>query len=532
MSGRFRLLIPVLFLLIVAAGAVVRFWGLAIPWNHPADAPESLLYRPFHLDEAVQGRKLGKLLDQGEYQYHPEDLHGPGLIYSTLPLAWLRGEHSGATLSDFTLRAVPALYGIGLMVLLLAWRREMGAVPLLAAGAVLAISPILVFYSRYYIMEVPMVFWITVAMVAGWRYSKAPGYAWAILFGVAGGITHATKETGAISFFTLGLTGALVLWRHGWQPTAGAKHWRHLAASLGCGLFASAALFSVGFREPQAIWDSIRTYFLYFERAEGSGHEQPWYHYFKLLAYNRQPEGGPFWSEGLTLLFGAVGLIVAFTPAVRRFGDPAWWRWMAAYTVLTAAIYSVIPYKTPWSMLCWVFTLVLMAGLGLAYLIHFRGRAVVVSVLVGLLFLAGLANLGRQTENSLTRFRADYRNPFVYAHTPAKLIDLVRNVHDMAAVSPKGKALSIAICDQDVGWPLPWYFRAFPNLGLARALPTDPEVVRAQEVLIISPDYDEALMSLTEDTHVFETLYGIRDDLKIYNYVEKELYERFLDSRG
>jgi hypothetical protein len=105
-------------------------------------------------------------------------------------------------------------------------------------------------------------------------------------------------------------------------------------------------------------------------------------------------------------------------------------------------------------------------------------------------------------------------------------------VHDMAAVHPEGKGMKIAVCDEDVGWPLPWYFRAFPNLGLARTLPSDPEVLRSQDVIIISPDSDEALMEIIGETHRYETMYGIRDDLKIYNYVEKGLYERFLDSRG
>ena len=91
--------------------------------------------------------------------------------------------------------------------------------------------------------------------------------------------------------------------------------------------------------------------------------------------------------------------------------------------------------------------------------------------------------------------------------------------------------MTIAVCDKDVGWPLPWYFRAFPNLGLARTLPSDPEVTRGQDVLIISPEYDASLMEATSETHVYETMYGIRDDLKVYNYVEKGLYDDFLESR-
>lgn len=527
-----RVLTLVCFLIVLAVAAFTRFYGLSIPWDHPADDKASLLYRPFHMDEAVQGRKLGKLLDEGVYLYNPEDLHGPGLIYSTLPLALLRGETTGAGLSDFTLRAIPAFYGVALLGLLWFWRSALSGPALIGGGILVALSPIMVFYSRYYIMEMPMVFWITVAMIAAWRYMHRPGYGWAILFGVAGGLTHATKETGAISFFTLSVAGAAVLWCHRRTVPTEGQHWKHFGASLGCGLLVSMVAFSVFFRQPQAIVDSFRTYFLYWERAEGSGHEKPWDYYFKLLAFNRRPEGGPFWSEGLTLGLGALGLVVAFTPAVRRLGDAIFWRWIAIYTILTATIYSAIPYKTPWSMLSWVFTLMLMAGLGLAFLLRQRRPFAIIPILTLILFAWGLVNLGKQTKNSLTRFRADDRNPFVYAHTPAKLIDLVRNVSEMAAVHPEGKNMRIAICDPDAGWPLPWYFRAFPNLGLARSLPSDPEVLRAQDVIIIVPQYDAELTAIIGETHRFETIYGIRDDLKIYNYVENELYRRFIDSRG
>ena len=521
-----------LFLFLVGVGTFSRFYGLTIGWDHPRDDEKSLLYRPFHLDEAVQGRKLGKLLDEGAYYYNPKDLHGPGLIYSTLPVAFLRGEKTGASLTDFTLRSVPACYGVMLLLLLWAWRREMGSLALLGGATIIALSPIMVFYSRYYIMEIPMVFWITVAMLASWRYCQRPGYGWAILFGVAGGLAHATKETGAISFFTMLVAGAAVMLGHGqWRAPAG-KYWKHFAASLVCGLFVSMLCFSVLLREPKAITDSVKTYFLYLDRAEGSGHDKPWYYYFKLLAFNRQPEGGPFWTEGLTLFLGAIGLVVAFTPAAKRLGEALFWRWVALYTLLTAFIYSAIPYKTPWSMLCWVFTLMLMAGLGLAYLVSLRRPFYLVPALVWILFGVAVANLGKQLENSLTRFRADDRNPFVYAHTPGSLLNLVRNVHEMAALHPDGKNMKIAIYHEEGGWPLPWYFRAFPNLGLDGALPADRETLRTKDVIVISPDDDASLMEITEDSHEFETIYGIRDDLKIYNYVEKNLYQLFLDSRG
>lgn len=531
------------FASIVSLAAVLRLQGLQATYGEP-DQEARLLYRPMHGDEAIQAVKLGRLLEEGAFDYDPSDLHGPGLLYSTVPFAWARGEPDLESLTEFTLRLTTALYGIGLVLLLSFLRRPMGSIAVLAAGLVVAGSPIMVFYSRYYIMEIPMVFWITVAMIALWHYVRRPSYLAAIIFGVAGGVTHATKETGAISFFTMALSMVvLVLWctrsRHGETPVyLDAASWRHLAASLVVGLAVSMALYSVFFQNGQAILDSFRTYFLYFDRALHGGdtpeaaltHKKPALYYLKTLLWNRDPAGGPYWSEWLLLLFGGIGLVASFTnrPGI---GHRLWHRFLALQTFLTALIYALIPYKTPWSMLCWVYTLALLAGHGFAFLWSFRKpfhavRAVALGILAFGLFL----NL-QQIDNSIRRFRADNRNPFVYAHTSASLLQLVRNVRDMAAVHPEGKNMKVAVYHDEWGWPLPWYFRDFTNLAYSNVVPADPEPVRQAAVIILPLAYDPLVENVVAATHQFETIYGYRDTLKIVVYVENSLYQRFLDSR-
>ncbi len=518
------------FVLVITGASWIRFHGLDLTWDDREDENYSW-YRPLHGDEAVQGRKLGKLFDKHDYVYRPDDLHGPFLIYSTVPLAWLRGETTTQTLSERTLRTVPVLYGLGLIVLLWAWRREMGLVPMIASGCLIAISPIMVFYSRYYIMEMPMVFLVTVAMIAAWRYLQKPGLLWAIVFGVAGGLTHATKETGAISFLTMALAAlALLLVNRSLLKDKGFA-WKHLWWSLGLGLFVSMLCFSHFFKHPEAIWESVRSYFLYADRAEGKGHQSPWWTYLKTLAWNRERVGGPIWSEAMTLGLGCLGMILAFTPWVRRVGNPLFWRWLALYTLFTAVIYSVVPYKTPWSMVCWVYTLMLMAGLTVGILAQVKRPYWIVPILVAVGFAAGLWNLNQQTKNSLTRFKTDRRNPFVYAHTSFHVLSLVRNVFDIAKVHPDGKDLKIALCDKDVGWPLPWYFREFSQLGIARTLPDERKTLLDQDVIIITPAYRDDLLAVIGDTHRLDSFYGIRDTTKILSYVKKDLYEKFLQSR-
>ena len=75
--------------------------------------------RPMHHDEANQAVKFGELLETGDYRYDRHDHHGPTLYYLTLPAAWLRGQHTLASLDERTLRAVPALFGGGLLLLFL-----------------------------------------------------------------------------------------------------------------------------------------------------------------------------------------------------------------------------------------------------------------------------------------------------------------------------------------------------------------------------------------------------------------------------
>ena len=54
--------------------------------------------RPMHHDEANQAVKFGTLLETGQYHYDFRDHHGPTLYYLTLPAAWLRGQHTLASL--------------------------------------------------------------------------------------------------------------------------------------------------------------------------------------------------------------------------------------------------------------------------------------------------------------------------------------------------------------------------------------------------------------------------------------------------
>jgi uncharacterized protein (TIGR03663 family) len=334
--------------------------------------------RPMHHDEANQAVKFGRLLEHGDYRYDREDHHGPSLYYLSLPFAWLRGETSLAELDETTLRWVPAAFGAALLLLLLPVRKELGSDALLLAGSFAAVSPVLVFFSRFYIQETLLVFFILGTLVAGWRFVRTPKAIWAVFFGFFAGMAYATKETSLIAFAAL--AGAWVLNRfafHEERDRAGVAlrpTWAHLALCAGSALAVIVVLFSSFFRHLRGPLDSVLAFGTYFARAGDPGwHAHPWYYYLKMLAFSRY-EHGPVWTEGAVLLLAGVGAAAAFGAGKRRpraLGPEtrAFLRFVAFYTLLSTLAYSLIRYKTPWNLLPFYLGMVILAGGGAAFLL-------------------------------------------------------------------------------------------------------------------------------------------------------------------
>ena len=124
----------VLFAIAVAAAVAFR-----IP---------SLEKRPFHADEAVHAYKVDALIDTGEYQYDPNEFHGPTLYYFTLPLVWLSGARDSSELDEVAYRMTTVLFGIGILLLLLLLRDALGPSAIVWTAAFMALSTGIVFMEQ------------------------------------------------------------------------------------------------------------------------------------------------------------------------------------------------------------------------------------------------------------------------------------------------------------------------------------------------------------------------------------------------
>lgn len=125
-------------ILISGIAALARFYDLAL--------------KPLHHDEGVNGFFLTSLFRDGNYKYDPANYHGPTLYYIALAFAKLFG------LETVPARLSVAVFGVLCVVLTLYLKRYIGRIGSLAAALFIALSPGLIFISRYFIHETFFVF--------------------------------------------------------------------------------------------------------------------------------------------------------------------------------------------------------------------------------------------------------------------------------------------------------------------------------------------------------------------------------------
>ncbi len=511
------------FLGAVALGLWFRFTDLGL--------------RPMHHDEANQAVRFGMLLETGEYHYDRHDHHGPTLYYLTLPFAWMRGQRTLAALDERTLRMVPAVFGAGFLLLLLPLSRGLGRAGVASAAALAAISPALTYYSRFYIQETIFVFFALAFLIAlGW-YALRPGAWTAALAGVLAGLTYATKETSLIVLPAAAAACAVALWgqtgvrpgsdqgQTGVRPRIGLRmRLRHALVAIAAGLSPALLLYSAFFRNPSGLIDSFGAVSIYLARGVESGpHVQPWSYYVRLLAWSSS--GGLVWTDALVLVLAAIGIADAIVARRERF----WPVYLGAYTILTTAVFSAVPYKTPWNLLPFYAGLIVMAGAGAAALLS-RTRWTALRVAVLVVLVAGGWQLAAQSRRANFRFPADPRNPYVYAHTSTDYLRLSARVHDLAAIHPDGHAMLVkVVAGPYEQWPFPWYARDLNRVGYWTTA-AEAAQLDGTPVIVASAENAAAVEAAVGDRYVSE-FYGLRPGVLLTLFIERGLWERYLASR-
>ncbi|MEM9481694.1 MAG: glycosyltransferase family 39 protein [Verrucomicrobiota bacterium] len=524
-----RLLFASAVIITLTAAAVLRLQHLEL--------------RPMHTDEAVQAAVLRDIWQNGKYIYDPHDLHGPVLVLSSFPLVWLSGAEDFESLKETTLRSTSALWGIVLVAVTLLTGRWTGWKGALVAAGLTTLSPMMVFYARYFIMETPLVVLLVLFGLCVARYFETRSTKWILAGGIIAGIMHATKETFVISVaaLALGIVSGFLL-RKDRQPEDGFLQFLrpgHLALGFAAAAIASAVLVSFFFTRPSAIADSYTTYLNYLDRGAGeSGHEKPWSYYLQLIGWKKM-EGGHLWTEALTLALAIAGAIFAFAPGKlsprARFFTQA----LAVYVFASLLIYSAIPYKTPWSIMAPLHGSILLTGFGTTRLFQVcccLPARIALALPLGL----GLWHLGQQSirtnfppgKGEAPIYANEARNPYLYSQTTTRLLSkVVDTVHEITNLHPDGKAMPVTIIHPEFGWPLPWYFRSLTKVGFwgEEASREIPEQAMAP-VIIIDEPWTEALSEQLAD--YVPTYSNLRQDSILVLYIQSDLFDQLIESRA
>lgn len=428
------------FLLIALLGLAVRLPQLGA--------------RPMHTDEAVNAYIVGQLLAGEPFHYDPQDRHGPALSALALPLAKLQGAHSFSALTESELRLTEVVAGTITILLFGAAAEIFGFVPSLLAALLFAFAPLSVYYDRYFIHESLFCAATFGLILSAWCAWKAPSAGHSALAGACAALMFACKETAVLHFIALAVA-ALVFrsWNLRGQRSAKWMRIRPLLTAAAAFLALLVILFSWFGRNWHAFPALVHIAPHTLARAAGQGHEKPFWFYGSLLI------GG--WSGALLFALACLGLFISI-----RKREPSAFAFLSYYTLLIAAVYSLIPYKTPWLALNLWLPLALLAARAIESM--WRSTATrwnrrIATPAFGVLGALIALLIAHDTRERVFLHPADETNPYAYAHTTDDILGLPTEIEDMARrngiAHPR---ISVIAADP---WPLPWYLRHFENVG-------------------------------------------------------------------
>jgi uncharacterized protein (TIGR03663 family) len=448
---------------------------------------------PLHHDEGVNGNFLVKLVREGAYQYDPQNYHGPTLYYFSAIIPWITKILFGAAardnygLSTFTIRVIPAIFGLATIGLVFLLRRKLGTVATLAAGLMLAVSPGAVYLSRYFIHETLFVFFTLGIVVAGvWAYEERnPSYL--IPAGASAALLFATKETAMISAGVLIIALALTLFYVRWNrpptgptsakrnrspnpPTGLSKVIDDMGGTMNVVVSVMLALvvflafyllfYSSFFTNYKGIYDSFSTFAIWTQTGT--------------VAHVHPPSMYVIWlfkQEAPLLLLGAIGAAIVVLKPKNSLA-----LFCALWSFGLIAAYSLIPYKTPWLLLNFVVPLALIAGYAIQAIYEMDGR----QLRLALAFMILAIDVSTYQTIDLNFFNYDNDDAYyvyVYAHTTRGTLDLLNEIEQIAK-QESGALTGITIVSPDY-WPLPWYLRNYTRVGYfgRMAASTEPIIV-------------------------------------------------------
>lgn len=422
-------------------------------------------WKPPHFDESINGWFVMQVWDKGFYNYDPNNFHGPLYFYYLQLFELLFGR------SVEVMRVATGLLSLGCIFLVLSHRRFVGNIAYWAA-IFIAISPAFVFYSRYAIHESLFIFAQILFSLGFWSWREQRNWIAYAQMVVAVLILATTKET----FFIFIGTWAIALGvlkivqkvlkqpadKSSKLPLSKTEIYRMIQVSVAA-LVVLFALFTNLFSEPRAFREFFDAFAIWSKTGSGkSGHEKPFLYWIFLQARYEWP----------------ILLALAVTPLATLLRGAPQLRILALFGFGTWLAYSIIPYKTPWLIMGFLWPLAFVLGWAIEK-VRARFPSKVLLVVIALAVVSPIVQTMRLNFVEYT----NEKEPYVYVQSTKDIKVLMDLVDAQIGRSPSDFNMRFEIMT-DEGWPFPWIFGRFPNLHFMPIASFDPERLRTADVIL------------------------------------------------
>jgi uncharacterized protein (TIGR03663 family) len=476
--------------MIVAFAALLRFFLLGI--------------KPPHFDEGINGWFVDQMVKNGFYAYDPTNYHGPLHFYALFLSETLLGRNV------WVLRLPVVIVSTLCVRLMFKFEPFVGRTAVRLAALAMAVSPGFVFYGRYSIHEVWLVFFsmfFILGFLGLWKFGTSK-YLWCVGIGFAGMIL--TKETYIIHFGCAVLAACVCYLSNSFSRVLDSRsakqNWSYvdLAVVAGVSIAFIVFFYSGTFLNWKGVTGIFSTYSAWFETGhDGHGHGKPFYYWLQLMAPSGQISRADFLGYELPALAGLVVCVFCL-----RFKDMSL-RFLAIYGVGTLIAYSIVYYKTPWCIISFAWPFLFIFGAA-AFAIPDRFRRLTNIVSAVLLLQSFASTIWLNYFHCTTD-----KEPYVYVQTYNDIYRLTEPVLALASRDPIFYMM-IGHVIRPSSYPIPWMLGDFPHVGYYEHdnLPTQLDA----DFLVVQEDRIAEVETKLHDAYYTDwmTIRSYQDSSKIY----------------
>ena len=466
--------------------------------------------RVFHHDESVHASFTLRLLNTGQYTYDPA-YHGPFLFHTTAAIFHFLG------INDTTARLIPVFFGVATIPLLFLLERELGKRGVLWSAFLIALSPSMVYYSRFFRNDLIIVFCTLATVAGGIRYlenlhstkrypylilvasslaiavsSKENAYLVILMFGAYGGIYLLYKFYSDWKKENLSLKKALLL-----KGSAVLPFLSDIIISGVLFIFIVMLFYTSLFRNETTIFSIVgKAFFHWMEMHKIQRLGGPFYFYIPILLIYEIP----------ILLFGTMGIVYFLR---KKDKNVPFFLFLSYWAVASLLLYSYLQEKVPWLVVHIVLPFAILAG---AYLGEFfprvpdngklrsingvengnsesgeksifeRNRSGIHILLAGILALTLIISLFQCISvNFYKSMDPDEKMTYIQASP-----DVRKLMEKIEGFNKGPETLTLCVIEpQDLYWPLPWYLRDYELASYFRNLPSNTNY----DVIIVPAEY-------------------------------------------